>query len=103
MYLVWAVGAAMIAVAIEFAARSGVNWLHNLWWIAPASLAINFFIFRLLQTDFGWLPSIVLFGATTAMLRILLAAVVLHEPTTTANIASAVVLIAGVGIKLVWR
>jgi drug/metabolite transporter (DMT)-like permease len=103
MPFVWALLAGVLAVLLEWQFRRGIDWLHNLWWIAPASLAVNYFIARLLFTDFGWLPSIVLFGATTAVMRIALAFVVMHEPPTPANLIASGLLVGGVFIRLFWR
>ena len=103
MPFVWALSAGVLAVLMEFQFRRGIDWLHNLWWIAPASLAMNYFIARLLYTDFGWLSSIVLFSATTAFLRIALAFLALHEPPSAPNLVASGLLIGGVGIRIFWR
>ena len=103
MPLVWALLAGGLAVLLEWQFRQGVDWLRNLWWIAPVSLAVNYFIARLLYTDFGWLPSIVLFGAITASLRIGLAFWVAHEPPTLPNLVASGLLVVGVCIRLIWR
>ena len=99
----WAAVAGSLAAGLELAFRSHVNWWHNGWWLVPTAVGINFSIYQLLRTDFGWLPSMVLFGAVTAAWRIGLAFGVIHEPITAPNVVSALVMIAGVGIKLFWR
>ena len=99
----WAVVAGTLAAGLEFAYRGRVDWLHNLWWIVPGAIGVNFGVYQLLRTDFGWLPSMVLFGAVTATCRIALAFLVIHEPVTAPNLAAALVMVAGVGIKLFWR
>ena len=103
MPFVWALSAGVLAVLMEFQFRRGVDWFANMWWIVPASLALNYFIARLLYTDFGWLPSIVLFSATTALLRIALALFALHEPLNTPNLVASGLLVGGVVIRLFWR
>jgi uncharacterized membrane protein len=103
MPFVWALLAGGLAVLLEFQFRRGIDWLHNLWWIAPASLGVNYFIARLLYTDFGWLPSIVLFSATTAILRVVLAFFALHEPPNAPNLVASGLLVGGVVIRLFWR
>ena len=103
MPFLWAIAAGSLAAALEFAFHNKLNWWHNLWWLAPAAVVINFFVSQLLRTDFGWLPSMVLFGVVTASWRIGLAFGVSHEPLTAPNIVSALVMLAGVGIKLFWR
>jgi len=103
MPFVWALLAGGLAVLLEFQFRRGIDWLHNLWWIGPASLGVNYFIARLLYTDFGWLPSIVLFSATTAILRVVLAFFALHEPPNAPNLVASGLLVGGVVIRLFWR
>ena len=99
----WAVLGGLTAVGLEFAFRSGVEWWRNLWWVAPASLLVNFSIYRLLTTDYGWLSSIVLFGLTTALLRIALTFIILHEPVSVGSVVAAGVLGVGAVVRLFVR
>lgn len=101
----WAGVAGTAATAMEFAYSQGwvTSWWRNVWWILPLGVLVNFGVYQLLRTDFGWLPSMVLFGAVTATLRIGLAFGVVHTPPTSANLASGAALIASTVLKLVWR
>ena len=101
----WAGLAGTAATTMEFAYAQGwvTSWWRSAWWILPLGALVNFSIYQLLRTDFGWLPSMVLFGAVTATLRIGLAFGVAHEAVTAPNVVSALVMLAGVGIKLFWR
>ena len=103
MPFLWATFAASLAIGLEFAASANLNWWHNFWWVAPAALGVSFGVWQLLSTDFGWLPSMVLFGAVTATLRIGLAFGVTHEPLNAPNIIMTIVMIASIGFKLFWR
>lgn len=99
----WAALAGVTATGMEFLFRRGIDWLGSWWWVLPGALVINYSIYRLLSADYGWMPSIVLFGAMTALLRVGLAFLVLREPLSVGNIAATVVLFLAVGIRLVWR
>ena len=99
----WAGLGGLTAVGLEFGFRSGVDWWRNLWWIAPTGLLVNFSVYQLLRTDHGWLASIVLFGLTTALLRIFISFIVLHEPVSAGNIVAAAVLATGALVKLLFR
>ena len=99
----WAGLAAGLAVGLEFQFRSGMDWWRNAWWIIPVGAGVNFAIYRLLSTEMGWLPSIVLFGGMTATLRIILSLAVLRDPLHIANVVAAGVLRVGVGVRVIWR
>ena len=101
----WAGLAGGAATTMEFAYAQGwvTSWWRSAWWILPLGALVNFAVYQLLRTDFGWLPSMVLFGAVTATLRLGLAFGVMGTSPTPANVAAAIVLIVGVLIKLFWR
>lgn len=101
--LAWAGLAGGLAVFVEFQYRNGLEWWPNLWWLVPLLLLLNFAIYQLLRSDLGWLPSIVIFGAVTAGLRIALTFAVLHEPTTPGNLAAGVLLMLGAALRIFWR
>ena len=99
----WAGLAGAAAVGTEFAFRSGADWLRNLWWVIPGAVLINYSVYRLITTEYGWLAGIVLFGLVTALLRIGLAFGVLHEPLTAGNLVPAGVLAVGAVLKFFVR
>mgnify|MGYP001598954177 CR=1 FL=1 len=99
----WALVASTVVVGLEFGFRHDISWVRNLWWITPAALLVNFAIYKLLQGDIGWMYSMVLFGASTAVGRIGLSFGVLHDPVTVSSVVSAAVLVVGVGVRLVFR
>ena len=99
----WAALAASSAVGLEAAYRSDISWWGNLWWILPVIVLLNFGIYQLLNTEMGWLPSIVLFGAMTASLRLVVAFTVVHEPVTLANLIAGAALATVALSRIVWR
>ena len=105
MPYLWAFAAGSLAAGLEFAYAHGLvtSWWRAAWWLVPLAVLVNFGIYQLLRTGFGWLSSMVLFSAVVAAWRIGLAFGVTHEPITTPHVAAALVMVVGVGIKLFWR
>mgnify|MGYP001566750035 CR=1 FL=1 len=103
MFLFWAGLGAALVVNFEFQARRGFDWLGGWWWTVPTSLVVQLSVYHLVRSDLGWIGGVALFGAGTALARIGLSFLVLHEPASPGNILAAAMLLAAVGIKLVWR
>lgn len=101
--ILWALLGGGLAVNFEFWARRGMAWTDLWWWAIPSAFLIQLSVWHLVRSDMGWLPSIVLFGAVTAVVRIGLAFLVLHEPVTVPNVVAGAVLVGVVGVRLVWR
>ena len=99
--MIFAILAALVAVGLEFATRQGLSWWGHLWLYVPGTIFVSYAIWRVLQGE-GWLTSIVLFSAATALLRIALTFFVLREPLSPANLlaAGALMLAAVVGL---WK
>lgn len=71
--LAFGVLAGLLAVTIEaLMKRDGFEWVPSLWWVAPAALTLNYFVYRIVQGSPSLPAAFIIFSAATMTARVAL-------------------------------
>lgn len=101
--LFWALTGGTTAVAIEAYFRAHAHLSYwQVWQVGiPGAVLVNYAIWRLMTVE-TLIGAVVLFTASTAVLRVLVTLLVLREPVGDGNWAAFGLVLLAVAVKLTW-
>lgn len=104
MIYLWAIAIAVVAVAMETAARTGIDYkTFLLRGGLVGAIVLNFGLFSILKNSQSLLSGILIFSFFTLMARILSSVFVLDEPLRGANLVAALALGSAFVVNILWR
>ncbi len=105
--IVFGLGAGLPAVLAEYLYvrwPPGVPWWHGLWMWAPIQLCIGYSIYRLVTLPgTNLLDAFIVFAFCTALLRILLATVILQQDIPIQSWVGFALVFSATLVKYFWR